>query len=117
MDINIELRLIGFGITIVSTVLLIFAGFKFFKSSVISLLISDIVIGIVHHINIKNGTIITREGDTTLYVYWVISLLYLLLFIVVYSYRKRTKNCICKCCRREDYLQMEMEQTFCDKYL
>lgn len=107
MDITWLIIGYGLGITLAISVVLSLLGLKVANSICIGLLTSDIIIGIIHRLDFTNSIYTPQDGDTTLFIYWLCSLFYFVLFIIAYAIKYRSKNCICTCCRKPDYFNLD----------
>lgn len=101
------LSIIIYGLIIVISVALVLSilKLKIAGAVAIGIIISDVVIGFIHRIIIEDGVYVPHEGDTTLFIYWICSIIYFILLSIVYSIKYRSKGCIC--CRRPDYMSLE----------
>lgn len=97
----------GLGITLGVSVVLSLIGLKVAGSICIGLVVSNIVVSIIHRLDFTNAIYTPQDGDTTLFIYWLCSLLYLIIFIITYAIKYRSKNCICTCCRKADYFNLD----------
>jgi hypothetical protein len=119
MNIEPTLGILGYGlgITLAISVVLSLLSLPVAKSILAGLVFSNIIVSTaVHRLDLTNGIYTPQDGDTTLFIYWLCSIFYFIVFIIVYSIKYRSKNCICTCCHKPDYFDLD-ENNIWDKLI
>jgi hypothetical protein len=113
MDPTVSILVFGLGSALFFSVILAILKVKIMGAISISLVLSDIIIGIIHRLDFTKGYYISSTGDNTLFIYWIISLIYFIIYIVVHSIKYRSNTCVCECLKRKDYFNLD-EQNIWD---
>jgi hypothetical protein len=106
----------GLGSTLIFSIILATLKVKVAGSIAIALAVSDVIIGLIHQLDFNKGYYIPSDGDTTLFIYWIISLVYFIIYIIVHSIKYRSNTCVCNCCKHQDYFNLD-EQSLWDKLI
>ncbi len=116
MDAILIILICGLGSTLFFSVVLGILKVRIMGSVSVGLLISDIIVGIVHRLDFSKGYYIPSSGDSVLFIYWVISLIYFIMYIIIYSIKYKSNTCVCNCCKHQDYFNLD-EQNIWDKLI
>ena len=96
---NLDILIFGPSCLFVISLVLKLAKLNILKSITLGVLFSDMIVTLIHPFSFQNGEIVSQDGDVVLFLYYGGSVIYLVVFVIILSFKGRTKNCIIPCCR------------------